>query len=167
MIPAMTTGTMHFIMRSGRRTPIAAIPTPDLEVPYEAPMPGGDGTGQGRGEARKVSRHRRSSVCGLRLSARFRPEDRSGAARRGAREGARTGEDDGGGAALERCTSAPPFDAYRAGIGRGGGTDHGTEEGRVDGARLGEFAVVGSASGRRRRRRTIGTWWEIEVECKS
>lgn len=39
MIPAMTTGTIHFIIRSGRRTPIAAIPTPDLEVPYEAPMP--------------------------------------------------------------------------------------------------------------------------------
>jgi len=39
MIPAMTTGTIHFIMRSGRRTPIAAIPTPDLEVPYDAPMP--------------------------------------------------------------------------------------------------------------------------------
>lgn len=33
MIPAMTTGMMHFIMRSGRRTPMAAIPTPDLEVP--------------------------------------------------------------------------------------------------------------------------------------
>lgn len=27
MIPAMTTGTIHFIMRSGRRTPIAEIPT--------------------------------------------------------------------------------------------------------------------------------------------
>lgn len=57
MIPAMTTGIMsdaeiskirsHFMymnqisvlltMRSGRRTPIAAIPTPDLAVPYEAP----------------------------------------------------------------------------------------------------------------------------------
>lgn len=40
MIPAMTTGMMHFIIRSGRRTPIAAIPTPDLDVPYDAPMPG-------------------------------------------------------------------------------------------------------------------------------
>ena len=39
MIPAMTTGMMHFIMRSGRRTPMAAIPTPDLDVPYEAPIP--------------------------------------------------------------------------------------------------------------------------------
>lgn len=33
MIPAMTTGMIHFIIRSGRRTPIAAIPTPDLAVP--------------------------------------------------------------------------------------------------------------------------------------
>jgi hypothetical protein len=33
MIPAMTTGMIHFIIKSGRRTPIAAIPTPDLEVP--------------------------------------------------------------------------------------------------------------------------------------
>lgn len=39
MIPAMTTGMMHFIMRSGRRTPIAEIPTPDLAVPYDAPRP--------------------------------------------------------------------------------------------------------------------------------
>lgn len=41
MIPAMTTGMMHFIMRSGRRTPIAEIPTPDLAVPYDAPRPVG------------------------------------------------------------------------------------------------------------------------------
>jgi hypothetical protein len=34
MIPAMMTGTTHFIMRSGRRTAIAEIPTPDLAVPY-------------------------------------------------------------------------------------------------------------------------------------
>lgn len=26
-----------FTIRSGRRTPIAAIPTPDLAVPYDAP----------------------------------------------------------------------------------------------------------------------------------
>ena len=34
IIPAMTTGMEHFIMRSGRRTDIAEIPTPDLAVPY-------------------------------------------------------------------------------------------------------------------------------------
>lgn len=47
MIPAMTTGMMHFIMRSGRRTPIAAMPTPDLAVPYDAPRPGSRGQAQG------------------------------------------------------------------------------------------------------------------------
>lgn len=30
----MTTGMTHFIMRSGRRTAMAEIPTPDLAVPY-------------------------------------------------------------------------------------------------------------------------------------
>lgn len=39
MIPAMTTGTIHFIIKSGRNTPMAAIPTPDFDVPYDAPMP--------------------------------------------------------------------------------------------------------------------------------
>jgi hypothetical protein len=33
MIPAMTTGIMHLINKSGLRTPIAEIPTPDLAVP--------------------------------------------------------------------------------------------------------------------------------------
>jgi hypothetical protein len=33
MIPAMTTGMVHLISRSGRRTPMAEIPTPDLAVP--------------------------------------------------------------------------------------------------------------------------------------
>ena len=39
MIPAIMTGTIHLMSRSGRRTPIALIPTPDLEVPYDAPRP--------------------------------------------------------------------------------------------------------------------------------
>jgi hypothetical protein len=30
----MMTGTTHFIMRSGRSTAIAEIPTPDFAVPY-------------------------------------------------------------------------------------------------------------------------------------
>jgi hypothetical protein len=30
-------GNTLLTMRSGRRTPMAAIPTPDLAVPYEAP----------------------------------------------------------------------------------------------------------------------------------
>jgi hypothetical protein len=30
----MTTGITHFIIRSGRRTAMAEIPTPDLAVPY-------------------------------------------------------------------------------------------------------------------------------------
>jgi len=34
IIPAMTTGITHFIIRSGRRTAMAEIPTPDLAVPY-------------------------------------------------------------------------------------------------------------------------------------
>ena len=37
MIPAMTTGMMDFMMSSGRITDIAAIPVPDLAVPYAAP----------------------------------------------------------------------------------------------------------------------------------
>lgn len=37
MIPAMTTGTIDFVTRSGLRTPIAEIPTPDFAVPYAAP----------------------------------------------------------------------------------------------------------------------------------
>lgn len=37
MIPAMTTGMMHFMMSSGRITDMAAMPTPDLAVPYAAP----------------------------------------------------------------------------------------------------------------------------------
>ena len=32
MIPAMITGITHLIMRSGRRTDMAEIPTPDLAV---------------------------------------------------------------------------------------------------------------------------------------
>lgn len=89
MIPAMTTGMMHFIMRSGRRTPIAEIPTPDLAVPYDAPRPvrcSGTGTfgnvasshrgwegGQGRGQ--------REGPCGDRLPPAQRTgEDDSGRA---------------------------------------------------------------------------------------
>ena len=33
MIPAMMTGTTHFIMRSGRSTDMAEMPTPDFAVP--------------------------------------------------------------------------------------------------------------------------------------
>lgn len=33
----MTTGTTDFMISSGLITPIAAIPTPDLAVPYAAP----------------------------------------------------------------------------------------------------------------------------------
>ena len=33
MIPAMTTGTQHFIIKSGRKTDIAEMPTPDFAVP--------------------------------------------------------------------------------------------------------------------------------------
>jgi hypothetical protein len=39
MIPAMMTGTTFLMIKSGRRTPIDAIPTPDLAVPYAAPKP--------------------------------------------------------------------------------------------------------------------------------
>ena len=38
--PAMTTGTMDFMTSSGRMTPMEAMPTPDLAVPYAAPKPG-------------------------------------------------------------------------------------------------------------------------------
>lgn len=41
MIPAIMTGTTHFIIKSGRKTDIAEIPTPDLAVPYAAPIPNG------------------------------------------------------------------------------------------------------------------------------
>lgn len=37
MIPAMTTGMMDFMMSSGLITDMAAIPVPDLAVPYAAP----------------------------------------------------------------------------------------------------------------------------------
>jgi hypothetical protein len=37
MIPAMTTGMMDFMISSGRITAMAAIPVPDLAVPYAAP----------------------------------------------------------------------------------------------------------------------------------
>jgi len=37
MIPAIMTGTMFLTIRSGRRTPMAEIPTPDFAVPYAAP----------------------------------------------------------------------------------------------------------------------------------
>jgi hypothetical protein len=33
MIPAIMTGTTHFIIKSGRRMDMAEIPTPDLAVP--------------------------------------------------------------------------------------------------------------------------------------
>lgn len=41
--PAMTTGTMDFITSSGRITPMDAMPTPALAVPYAAPKPVGEG----------------------------------------------------------------------------------------------------------------------------
>lgn len=37
MIPAMTTGTIDFTISSGLITLIAAMPVPDLAVPYAAP----------------------------------------------------------------------------------------------------------------------------------
>ncbi len=37
MIPAMTTGMIDFMINSGRMTDMAAMPTPDLAVPYAAP----------------------------------------------------------------------------------------------------------------------------------
>ena len=46
--PAMTTGTMDFMTSSGRITPMDAMPTPDLAVPYAAPMPGTEGAERGR-----------------------------------------------------------------------------------------------------------------------
>ena len=41
IIPAITTGIMDFMMSSGLITDIAAIPVPDLAVPYAAPKAGG------------------------------------------------------------------------------------------------------------------------------
>ena len=35
--PAITTGIIDFMMRSGFMTAMAEIPTPDLAVPYAAP----------------------------------------------------------------------------------------------------------------------------------
>ena len=35
----MTTGTIFFMISSGRKTPMEQIPTPDLAVPYAAPKP--------------------------------------------------------------------------------------------------------------------------------
>lgn len=37
MIPAMTTGMMDFMIKSGLATAMDAIPVPDLAVPYAAP----------------------------------------------------------------------------------------------------------------------------------
>jgi hypothetical protein len=39
IIPAIITGTTHFIIKSGRNTDMAEIPTPDFAVPYAAPIP--------------------------------------------------------------------------------------------------------------------------------
>ena len=36
-IPAITIGTIDFMIKSGFNTPIDAIPIPDLAVPYAAP----------------------------------------------------------------------------------------------------------------------------------
>jgi hypothetical protein len=36
--PAITTGIIFFITKPGCITPIEAIPTPDLAVPYAAPI---------------------------------------------------------------------------------------------------------------------------------
>jgi hypothetical protein len=41
IIPAIITGTTHFIIKSGRNTDMAEIPTPDFAVPYAAPIPDG------------------------------------------------------------------------------------------------------------------------------
>lgn len=38
-IPLMTIGIIHLSMRSGLNTPRATTPTPDFEVPYDAPIP--------------------------------------------------------------------------------------------------------------------------------
>lgn len=37
MIPAMTTGMIDFMINSGLITDMAAMPVPDLAVPYAAP----------------------------------------------------------------------------------------------------------------------------------
>jgi hypothetical protein len=37
IIPAMTTGIMERMIKSGRNVPIIAMPTPDFVVPYAAP----------------------------------------------------------------------------------------------------------------------------------
>jgi hypothetical protein len=121
--PAMTTGTMDFMTSSGRITPIDAMPTPALAVPYAAPKParreggwvvgcvsGGGWTGSGKrrrgpggrpGGKRVVwcasdgrGRRGRDGVCGAR---RRRPKRRRGGeagGQRVRRAGAR-GERDG------------------------------------------------------------------------
>ena len=38
--PPPRTGTIDFMTSSGRMTPMDAMPTPDLAVPYAAPKPG-------------------------------------------------------------------------------------------------------------------------------
>lgn len=40
IIPAITTGIIDFIISSGLITDMAAIPVPDLAVPYAAPRAG-------------------------------------------------------------------------------------------------------------------------------
>lgn len=91
--PAMTTGTMDFITSSGRMTPMEAIPTPDLAVPYAAPMPVKEASAKAHAQATLAN------------PPNFRWEDQSGPA--GQRERAerggvgRTAEDEGGRGAEE------------------------------------------------------------------
>ena len=58
MIPAITTGMTDFMIRSGRITLIAAIPTPLLAVPYAAPRAGGK-----RGRERETEHTWYEGIC--------------------------------------------------------------------------------------------------------
>jgi hypothetical protein len=66
----MITGTTFFMIKSGRRTPIEAIPTPDLAVPYAAPKPTFVLVSQvkiGAGKFTSENYGRRASHCTLTL----------------------------------------------------------------------------------------------------
>lgn len=49
--PAMMTGMMLFMTRSGFNTPMDEMPTPDLAVPYAAPRSAHESRGPGRSRA--------------------------------------------------------------------------------------------------------------------
>ena len=98
--PAMTTGMIDFITRSGFMTPIDDTPTPDLAVPYAAPRSAWAGD---QGAPAPVSRASRRATTPPRVRAtKLAVQEKGRAARTGKDEsdrGAHEAEEGRGGGA--------------------------------------------------------------------